>query len=165
MLGPAHDADGDFRQAELRMLRSHHDIALRHHDQATAERMAVDGGDHRNRIAPDRVENLAHDARAFQRTLGVERAEFGNIAAGDKCTIAGTGEHDAARGGIVLRCAQRIAQFAVCRDCHGIGRRPVDRDQQHMRSARGPGQFDRTVLLHEVFSNAGCRHSVIWSNH
>ena len=135
MLRPAHHAHGDLRQPEGRGVGCNHNVALRHHHQAATQRVAVDGRDHGDRIAPDGVENLAHDACSLQRQFRVHRAEFRDVATRDKRAVARAGQHDTTDIGIVFDRAQRVAQFAVCRDRHRIDGRQIDRDQQDIGMA------------------------------
>jgi hypothetical protein len=178
VFGAAHHPNRYLRQAKGGGVRRDDDVALGHHHQAAAQGMAVDGADHRHRVAADGIEYLADDAGALQRRFGVHRAEFPNVASGHEGAVTGAGQDDAADVGVVLGGAQCRQQLAVDGQRHRIDRRMVDRDQQDMRvsvraGASNPVWFHRCrlvmgwvrSLLHGTLPEDSGSIRSLWSNH
>ena len=107
-----HQPDRALGHREARAVGGEHQVAGQRELAAAAERVAVDGGDDRQRALLHRGER-AH-AVGLERALGrraVELAEAGDVPAGGERLVPGPGEHHRARRAVRLEAGERLAHL------------------------------------------------------
>ncbi len=109
-----------FGLAELCALDGDPDGASHRRLAATAERKAIDCGDHRLAEVLDEIEDLLSEAAGL---FCVDRRgvrELADVGARDERFVAGSGQDDAAHRGVVPRIFESCSQVRPCWSIQGV---------------------------------------------